>query len=233
MKRTLLLFVLFSQACLGQVTNHPNTSAKDSVAKKHFFISINYGINLPTDNYGTATNTIASNQIQGYAKTGTHANVAGGVRVSGNISLLIKTGLDMNNSDNPVTNTQYSGGFKIWHVLCGVSYEVAPSQYTLLRVYALAGYMVANYPETTINVMGITETDAFKNSNSLGYSMGIGFERKFNTTWGLAANLAYSASYLTYPYYNVSINGTIVSQSSAISMLYGSAEITVGLVLHL
>ena len=233
MKNIVWIFVLVSSACLGQVPNHPNITPKDTTPKKHFFISANYGINLPTDDYGTASHMIASGGIQGYAKTGTHANITCAVTVSGNISLLLRAGFDMNSIDNSITLYQYSGGFNILQIMGGISYQVAPSNNTLLRVQALVGYINANYPATTIIYQGLTETDSFQNATGLGYSMGVGFERKLNPTWGLVANLSYTAGYITYPSNSVSINGATVNESTATNMNYGSVEMTVGVALHL
>lgn len=270
MRRLLCALILFSSVCYGQDYYIPRTSHqprqgnsnRDSIKRTASFISFNLGVSVPLREYAQKTTTTNfmvigpdSTNGKGFANTGFHGNMNGGVFITPSFGLCTNIAYNDNTFDEstlnalvsttPSTNCTYTinGSYSIWQIMGGAFGNFQLGRTTTLWVQGMAGLINASFPSFSIynlpNFPYVSWNFTLPNANAFAYSLNISFEKATSENVSLIATVSYTGAELSYP--SLTYNYTSpyytfpppYTQHTPVTMAFGSLDISVGLLFHL
>lgn len=252
MKKFLLAIILFSSVCNAQDTVssakkkhcHFFNFLKDTIRKRHFFVSVNGGLGIPTLDYGkyngTSSLLLLNNysHAEGYAVNGLHTNFTTGYFLIPQLALVAKAGLDISSIDDRIFDKVYpryafDGGFRIWQFMGGIITRFKIHKKTYVYAQEMAGIIYANFPTFSLSDTLGSYSIGLNNSISFACNFCVGFENVLTRTISWNYNFGYTFSEFKYPSRVFSVPGASFTYNQPVTMAYGSMQLTVGFLFHL
>ncbi len=254
MKRTLLLFVLFSQACLGQSElQPPTTHVKNTVKLKRFIVSVNIGASSPYAGFGTKDTANFfmtqkdSNKVRGFANVGVHASADAGYFITAHLGVEGKVVFNYNTIDmekfnsflvphNHSPEVSFDGGYSIWQYMGGPFINFDTKDNTTICLKFMTGMLSINYPDFYITGPSNYFEIILPQVHTIAYSFTSDFEKRLSPLIGIKATIGYTGALVNYASFTYIYTGATSGRYSSpypVSMSYGSLTFSAGLNFHL
>jgi opacity protein-like surface antigen len=194
---------------------------------------------------------------KGFANLGFHASINGGIFLSKNYGIAIKIAYNQNSFDETGLNTIINGNydysinssFFIWQFMGGVFGNYQVDRNSWFWVQGMVGVIHANFPSFSIynlpayvapTSLDVSWNFTFPDASNFAYSLSAGYEKAISHNVSFITTLTYSGSELVYPglSYNLTSPFTVTNpfythtQSTPITMSFGSVDFSLGLIFH-
>ncbi|HSY75649.1 MAG TPA: hypothetical protein VK890_02265 [Bacteroidia bacterium] len=217
-------------------------------------IGVSVGAALPMGAYGdkkadTADKIADSATIQhGYASTGFHFDVNAGYLIGGPVGVMVLIGGNMNSYDvatyetvnnrHPVSGETFAvKSYYVGQYLVGPFLALPAGDKLKINIRLLVGLVTASYPTSTITDGSFTDVTTASNASAFGYHFSAGIKYNFSDKLGLAVDLGYTGSSLTYSGYTdtqtAGSNTTTSTSGHKGTMALGLLTASVGIAFNL
>lgn len=233
---------------------------KDSLHRISFFYSFDLGVSVPLRDFGSRDTTHNfmiygpdSTHGKGFANTGFHGSMSGGVFITPYMGLCAKIGYNENTFDETMLNLLVSGqyaysindNYSIWQFMGGVFGDFPLGKKSSVWVQGMVGLINVNFPSFSIynlpqNIFPpyVSWNFSFPNASDLAYSVSITYEKPISTNVSLTVTGSYTGSDLMYPTLSYTLTGPYSglpishTQDTPVTMSFGSLDFSVGLLFH-
>jgi hypothetical protein len=194
---------------------------------------------------------------KGFANVGFHGSLCSGVFITPSFGACLKIVYNENSFDESSINTMVNGipngnyiysingSYNIWQFMVGAFGNFQLGRTTSVWIQGMGGFIDANFPSFSIYnlppnlfIPYLSWNFTLPDATDFAYSLSISFEKGLSQNVSLIGTASYSGAELVYPGISYNFTGPYTNlpsytQTTPVTMAYGSLDISVGLLFHL